>query len=143
MVLMIFRNVADRVETDGAPDNAHDQRHDDGELIHEQAVLDLHRTAGGNLKGYHNQRLDHDEHHGEVSFCAEGNINDERCDEHLYHQHESIDPMALGVEVYRPLIQIRDQQIDRNRAQHNIGHDPNRSSESGPRRQYQCQSCDA
>jgi hypothetical protein len=51
--------------------------------------------------------------------------------------------MALNMEVYGPLIKIRDQQIDGYRAQHNIGHDPNRSSESDPDWQYKCQSCDA
>ena len=50
MMLVIFRDVADRVQADGAADNADDQRHDDGELVHEQAVLDLHRMPEVNSK---------------------------------------------------------------------------------------------
>ena len=55
VVLVIFRDVSDRVKTDGASDNTDNQRHDDGELIHEQAVLNLHPTAGGELETQHNQ----------------------------------------------------------------------------------------
>ncbi|OPY03904.1 MAG: hypothetical protein A4E66_02653 [Syntrophus sp. PtaB.Bin001] len=81
VMLMIFRKIADRIETDGAADNADNQRHDDGKLIDEQAVLDLQGTAGGELEVDHDHRLDNDEQHGEILFRPQGNIHYEHCNE--------------------------------------------------------------
>ena len=105
MVLVIFRDIADRVQTYGAPDNADDQRHDDRELIDEQAVLDLHMSADGKLEGDHEHRLDDDEDHGNVLFCPYRDEDDERGNEHFYPKHEQIDRVALYLEIYGALYQ--------------------------------------
>ncbi|OPY03903.1 MAG: hypothetical protein A4E66_02652 [Syntrophus sp. PtaB.Bin001] len=51
--------------------------------------------------------------------------------------------MALDMEICGPLIEISDQQVDRDRRQNNGSDDANRFSECIPGRQHKCQCRDA
>jgi len=90
-MFVVFRHVAEPVETDGAADDADDQCHDDGELVHEQGVFDLDRMAVGKLETDHHAHLDQHQNNGKVPFRPDGKIDQVAGNQDFKEKYEDID----------------------------------------------------
>ena len=75
---VVFPHVTQRIKADAATDQAVDQGHDDGELVHEQILRHLQMCAGGEFKPDHQSCLSQHQQYNQRLFCAQADVKNEQ-----------------------------------------------------------------
>ena len=91
---VIFPHVTQGIDADAAADQAVDQGHDHGELVHKQIRGDHEVRAGGDFEPNHHRHLGQREQHDQQVFRTHPDVDDVGAHRDLDGQNPPSDPMG-------------------------------------------------